>query len=83
MQTGIQIGDDFDVEALRVRLRKMTDEELRKFGRAANYMCSPYANMGKPPRDVFVIQLAEARAEWQNRKEKCPVAGRQGPSSKG
>jgi hypothetical protein len=57
MQTGIQIGDDFDVEALRVRLRKMTDEELRKFGRAANYMCSPYANMGKPPRDVFVIQL--------------------------
>jgi hypothetical protein len=25
----------------------------------------PKANMGKPPRVVFVIQLNEARAEWR------------------
>jgi hypothetical protein len=72
MHTGIQIGEDFDVEALRARLRKMTDEQLQQFGLAARYMCSPHANMRKPPLDVFVIQLAEARAEWQRRNQKKP-----------
>jgi hypothetical protein len=61
---------NFDVDALRVRLRKMTDEQLQKFGHAARYMCSPDANMGKPPLDVFVTQLAEATAEWQRRNPK-------------
>jgi hypothetical protein len=28
-------------------------------------MCSPYANLGKPPLEAFVIQLREARAEWR------------------
>jgi hypothetical protein len=57
----------FDVQALRTRLRKMTDEELRKFGKAARYMVSPKANMGKPPLPDFVLQLDEARAEWRRR----------------
>ena len=35
----------FDIDALRTRLRKMSDEELRKFGKAARYMISPRANM--------------------------------------
>ena len=56
-----------DVEELRERLRKMTDEQLRRFGRAAQYMCSPAANGGKPPREPFVIQLEEAKAEWRRR----------------
>jgi hypothetical protein len=60
---------DIDLEQLRARLRKMTDEELRRFGRAARFMCSPRANLGKPPRGVFMVQLAEAKAEWQNRKQ--------------
>src|SRR5258708_2694193 len=30
-------------------------------------MCSPGANLGKPPRQVFVIQLDEARAELERR----------------
>jgi hypothetical protein len=33
-----------DVNSLRVRLRKMSDEEPRKFGKAARYMVSPTAN---------------------------------------
>jgi hypothetical protein len=37
----------FDVDELRARLRKMCDEELRKLGKAARYMVSPTANMGK------------------------------------
>jgi hypothetical protein len=56
-----------DVEELRRRLRKMSDEELRKFGKAARYMVSPTANMGKPPLPTFVLQLEEARAEWRRR----------------
>jgi hypothetical protein len=45
---GIKL-EGFDIEKLRERLRKMTDEELREFGKAARYMVSPRANMGKPP----------------------------------
>jgi hypothetical protein len=40
----------FDLEQLRARLRKMTDEELLWFGKAAQYMVTPWANMGKPPK---------------------------------
>jgi hypothetical protein len=42
----------------------MSDEELRKFGKAARYMVSSTANMGKPPLPTFVLQLDEAPAEW-------------------
>jgi len=58
---------DFDVEALRTRLRKMSDEELREFGKAARYMTNARANMGKPSLASFVLQLEEARAEWKRR----------------
>ena len=56
----IQLAD-FDLDALRTRLRKMSDEQLRDFGKAARYMVSPAANMGKPPLPTFVLQLEEAR----------------------
>jgi len=62
----IQLGT-LNVDELRTRLRKMTDEELRKFGEAARYMVSPTANMGKPPLPDFVLQLEEASAEWRRR----------------
>jgi hypothetical protein len=42
----------------------MSDEELLEFGKAARYMVSPRANMGKPALPTFVLQLEEARAEW-------------------
>jgi hypothetical protein len=54
-----------DLDALRTRLRKMSDEELRNFGKAARYMVSPTANMGKPAPPDFVLQLEEGRAEWR------------------
>jgi len=56
-----------DLDALRTRRRKMSDADLVKFGQTARYMCSPKANMGKPPRPEFVLQLNEARAEWVRR----------------
>jgi hypothetical protein len=58
---------ELDLEQLRQRLQKMNDAELLRFGQAAKYMCSPEANLGHPPRDAFVIQLREARAEWKRR----------------
>jgi hypothetical protein len=58
---------ELDLEALRARLRHMSNRELLWFGRAARYMCSPTANLGKEPRQVFVIQLREAVKEWGRR----------------
>jgi hypothetical protein len=37
----------FDIDALRARLRKMSDEQPRDFGKAARYRVSPRANMEK------------------------------------
>lgn len=56
-----------DLDQLRARLQKMTEDQLVRFGRDARYMCSPKANMGKPPRRAFLVQLEEARAEWRRR----------------
>ena len=44
--------------------------KLLRFGRGNRYMCSPYANLGKPPLEAFIIQLREARAEWRRRHPK-------------
>ena len=57
-----------DLKQLRARLGRMTEAELLRFGKAARYMCSPRANRGRPPRQEFVIQLQEARAEWRRRR---------------
>jgi hypothetical protein len=35
----------------------MTDAQLLEFGHAGRRFCKPEANFGKPPREVFVIQL--------------------------
>lgn len=56
-----------DVDVLRERLRRMTDEQLLGFGKAARYKCTPKANLGRPPLEPFLIQLREARAEWRLR----------------
>ena len=60
---------ELDLEALRARLRRMSDRELLRFGKSARYMCSPEANLGKKPRQVFVIQLREAVGEWRLRQQ--------------
>ena len=67
MTQGIQTTP-FNVDELRERLQKMSDVELRKFGQAAQHRVSPKADLGQPPREVFVIQLEEARKEWKRRK---------------
>jgi len=65
-----------DSDELRARLARMSDRALLEFGRAAAYMCTPYANLGQPPRKPFVVQLEAARAEWRRRHgaESSPAA---------
>jgi hypothetical protein len=57
-----------DLDKLRERLRGMDDAALLRYGRAGAYLCTPEANFGKTPRQTFVIQLAETRAEWKRRR---------------
>src|SRR5580704_8282027 len=54
-------------EELRAWLRKMSDAELVRFGRAAASLCKPQLNSNRPIRGVFVEQVREARAEWRRR----------------
>ena len=70
LSIGFCDDENIDVESLRARLRKMSDSELLRFGRAARSMCDPKTNLGQPPRHVFVIQLNETRAEWKRRSQK-------------
>ena len=60
--------DQFDREAFRKRLAKMTDSELIRYGQAAKEMCK--AGFGQAPPETFVIQLEECRAEWRKRHPK-------------
>ena len=41
--------NELNLEALRGRLRRMSDMELLRFGRSERYMCLPAANLGKEP----------------------------------
>jgi len=60
--------NEFDLEGLRTRFRKMLDEKLQRDIQAGEYLVSPHANCGKPPRQVFMIALREARAELERRR---------------
>ena len=62
----IQIESSDELEQLRARLRKMSDDELISFGQAARSLC-------RDPRcpDTFKRQLEEARAEWRRRHPKA------------
>lgn len=62
----------FELEEIRARLRKMSDDELLRYGKAAKHMCEPEVNFGGPPNEVYVTQLREARAEWRRRHPKEP-----------
>ena len=64
MEISIQSSDE--LEQLRTRLRKMTDAQLVRFGKAASNLC-------RDPRcpEVFKRQLEEAKTEWRRRHPKA------------
>jgi hypothetical protein len=59
--------DKFDEEKEREKLRKLSDAELIREGKAARFMCSPATNFGKPPLEVYVIGLRLCKEEWRRR----------------
>ncbi len=63
-------ASEFSLENLRKRLQRMSDQELIQFGKACRELLTPQANLGRPPREVFVIELEEARKEWRRRHPK-------------
>jgi len=56
-----------ELEELRKRLARMSDEQLARFGKAARNLC-------RDPRcpDTFKRQLEEARVVWRRRHPKHP-----------
>ena len=64
------------IEQIRERIRKMSDAELRKFGRAAQDSSDPKKDFG-PRNPAFHVQLEEARAEWRRRHP--AASGRRNP----
>jgi hypothetical protein len=63
---------ELNVEELCQHLKTMPETELLRFGQVVKYMCPPEANC-EPPREVFIVQLREARAEWRRRHPKPPL----------
>ena len=57
-----------ELESLRKRLSKMSDDELVRFGKAARSLC-------REPRcpEVFKRQLEEAKTEWRRRHPKALI----------
>jgi hypothetical protein len=49
-----------DVEAFRSQLAKMSEVELLKTRKDLAFRCSPRQNFGKPAREIWALQLAEA-----------------------
>jgi hypothetical protein len=64
------------IEQIRERISKMSDAELRKYGRAARKLTDPKKTLS-PPNPAFQIELDEATAEWRRRHP--AAAGRRSP----
>lgn len=64
--------DTVNLVAIRERIAKMTDEALKRYGRAAAFMA------GRNDRETWRVRLEEARAEW--RPAEC---GRQNSEKRG
>jgi hypothetical protein len=61
--------DNFDIERLRIRLRKMTDKQLFEFGKNVRYLRTAEANLGQPPSALWLTRLWEESAEWKRRRQ--------------
>ena len=62
----IQIESSDEPKQLRARPRKMSDDDLIRFGKAARSLCRH-----RDCPDTFKRQLQEARAEWRRRHPKA------------
>jgi hypothetical protein len=70
----VQGPDRENAAEIRERVRKMSDEELLRYGAVCKSMCSPETNLDKPSLDTWTGQLQEARAEWLKRHPELPLS---------
>jgi hypothetical protein len=61
-------------DELRARLRQMDDPELLRYGLIAKLSCTVESNDAAPPLETHMVQLREARAEWDRRKRDTVIA---------
>lgn len=62
---------EWNVEEFRERIRKMTDAELIRYGKAARYMADPRNSADrKTVLAAHRVQLQECIAEWKRRYPK-------------
>jgi hypothetical protein len=66
--------DELKIEQLRERLGGMADDELLRFGWATKSTCFGESRNGGDP-DHLLLQLQEARVEWNRRKPALPLHG--------
>jgi hypothetical protein len=59
---------------IRERVRKMSDEELLRYGAICKSMRRPETNLDKPSLDAWTVQLQEARVEWRKRHPELPLS---------
>lgn len=52
----------------------MSDAELLRFGMVAKWMCSEAVAVADRQREVFALQLREARKEWKKRFPRLPLS---------
>ena len=64
---------EFKIDEERARLRKLSEKELIREGKAARSLCSANAKFGQPAHDVFVIGLRLCKEEWRRRHPKTFV----------
>jgi len=61
-----------DLDALRDRLKSMSDDELVKFGKEMTKLVYPFTHgiYSKQTSSAFSVQLCEAQDEWRRRYPK-------------
>jgi hypothetical protein len=67
---GISV-DESTLAALRLRLREMSDADLKAYGRSTRMLCRPEA-VREPPLLSCEILLEETHAEWRRRHPNQP-----------
>ena len=71
--TTVPIYDQANLVVLRERLRRMSDNDLKAYGRSVLKECRP-ADKRTEPLLPFEIVLNEAHAEWRSRRPAGPKA---------
>jgi hypothetical protein len=69
------VEDELGVEGLRGRLGEMGDSELLRFGWVARYACSRNGGPAERDRESSILELYEARQEWNRRRKGLPLRG--------